>query len=303
MTFFKDYHNLLGKLSSSPLLTKAIRSLAIIILFWILLKIINKIIAKSNLNITLKYRWKKITTYTLVFISFFLIGRMWYEGVQSLATFFGLFSAGLAIALKDIIANIAGWIFIITRTPFDVSDRIAIGEHSGDVIDQSIFQFTILEIGNWVDADQTTGRIIHIPNGIIFTSTLTNYTQSFDYIWNEIPVLVTFESNWEKAKAILEKVVNDFPDKITKNVEKQLRKASEKYLISNIDLNSSVYTNVKDSGIMLTIRYLCLPNNRRKTSQDIWEAILREFAKADDIDLAYPTQRIYNNRLEGKVKN
>ena len=233
MTFFKDYHNLLTKLSSSPLITKAIRSIVIIILFWIVIKIIHKIIAKSNLDMTLKYQWKKTATYTSVILAFFLIGRIWYEGVQSLATFFGLFSAGLAIALKDIIANIAGWIFIITRKPFGVSDRIAIGEHAGDVIDQSVFQFTILEIGNWVDADQTTGRIIHIPNGIIFTSTLTNYTQSFDYIWNEIPVLVTFESNWEKAKSILEKVVGNFPDKITKDVERQLRKASEKYLINN----------------------------------------------------------------------
>ena len=70
----------------------------------------------------------------------------------------------------------------------------------GDVIDIRVFQFSILEVGNWVDADQSTGRIINIPNGKVFTETMVNYTTGFEYIWNEMPVLVTFESEWEKAK-------------------------------------------------------------------------------------------------------
>ena len=66
-----------------------------------------------------------------------------------------------------------------------------------------IFMFTLMEIGNWVDADQSTGRVIHIPNGKVFKEVLANYSKGFQYIWNEIPVLVTFESNWKKAKEIL----------------------------------------------------------------------------------------------------
>ena len=80
--------------------------------------------------------------------------------------------------------------------------------HAGDVIDIRLFQFSINEIGNWVDADQSTGRIIHIPNGIVFTEPQANYTAGFQYIWNEIPVLVTFESDWKKAKQILTDIVN-----------------------------------------------------------------------------------------------
>ncbi len=289
-------------LNNSPILSKSFKSVIIIFLFWILIKIVHKIINKSALESVTKFRWKKISTYAIVLIMFFLVGRIWYKGVQALATFFGLFSAGLAIALKEIIANIAGWLFIFLKKPFEVADRIQIGEFAGDVIDQDLFQFTILEIGNWVDADQTTGRIIHIPNGKIFTLNLVNYTQGFNYIWNEIPVLITFESNWKKAKDILNKIVNSFPDKISKSVQEQIRKASEKFLLDNIDLSPKVFTNVKDSGVLLTIRYLCEPGKRRKTAQDIWERILDEFAKTDDIDLAYPTQRFFNNRLEGKIK-
>jgi small-conductance mechanosensitive channel len=97
------------------------------------------------------------------------------------------------------LANLAGWVFIVWRHPFRVGDRVQIGEHAGDVVDLRIFQFSLMEIRNWVEADQSTGKIIHIPNGIIFTSPLANYTHGFNYLWNEIPITITFESDWEKA--------------------------------------------------------------------------------------------------------
>ena len=116
-----------------------------------------------------------------------------------------------------------------------------------------------MEIGNWVDADENTGRIIHIPNGKIFTETLANYGKGFEYIFNEIPVLVTFESDWEKAKKILERIAKDFGDDATKAAEKKIKKASQKFLIGKQKLHSTVYTKVADSGVLLTIRYLCMP--------------------------------------------
>jgi small-conductance mechanosensitive channel len=66
-------------------------------------------------------------------------------------------------------------------------------------------------------------------------------------------------------------------------------------------LTPSVYTHVKDSGVLLTIRYLCEPRRRRDSQQAIWEDILKKFAECDDIDFAYPTQRFYNNSVEGKT--
>ena len=82
-----------------------------------------------------------------------MLGVIWLGNLTNLATYLGLVSVGLTIALSDPNANIAGWIFIFWQHPFDVGDRIQIGKHAGDVIDARIFQFTVLEIGNWVDAD------------------------------------------------------------------------------------------------------------------------------------------------------
>ena len=78
-----------------------------------------------------------------------------------------------------------------------------------DVIDQRLFRFTLLEIGNWVEADQSTGRVIHVPNSWVFTEDIANYTAGFSYIWNELPVLVTFESDWRRAKRLLQSIADE----------------------------------------------------------------------------------------------
>ena len=132
-----------------------------------------------------------------------MIGSVWLSEFKELGTFLGLLSAGIAVALKDPIINFVGWLFIILRRPFTLGDRIQILGHSSDVIDIRLFQFTLMEIGNWVEADQSTGRIIHVPNGKVFVDTVASYNKGFHYIWNEMPVMITFESNWEKAKNIL----------------------------------------------------------------------------------------------------
>ncbi|MGC9362658.1 MAG: mechanosensitive ion channel family protein [Candidatus Syntrophosphaera sp.] len=252
---------------------------------WLLLKHIKD--PKSRFNT------RKSVTYAAVFLGIVLVGRVWFEGMSSITTFLGLVSAGLAIALKDLFANLAGWLFIIWRKPFVTGNRIQIGEHSGDVIDIRPFEFTILEINNWVRADQSTGRMIHIPNGMILSTPLSNYDSGFRYIWNEIPVLITFESDWKKAKAILEEITSKFAHETTDKAEREINEISGKFFIYYRNLTPKVYTSVEDSGVLLTIRYLTMIRQRRGTTELIWESILERFAEHPDIDLAYPTTRFY----------
>ncbi len=78
----------------------------------------------------------------------------------------------------------------------------------------------------------------------------------------------------------------------------KLREAAKKFMIFYNKLTPMVYTTVKDSGVLLTIRYLCDPRKRRGSEQEIWENILDAFAAHDTIDFAYPTQRFYNRTIE-----
>jgi small-conductance mechanosensitive channel len=263
-------------------------------------KIILNLVFKRIEDVKVRYKWRKTSTYLLSFLGFLVLVKIWFQGFGSLATFLGLLSAGIAIALKDPIVNLVAWAFIMIRKPFDVGDRIQIGSVSGDVIDLRIFQFTIMEIGNWVDADQSTGRIIHVPNGKVFTDFQANYSTGFNYIWNELGVLVTFESDWEKAKKILTDILNKHAENLTEDVQKKIKETSRRFMIFYSVLTPIVYTSVKDSGVMLTMRYLCDVRKRRISAATIWEEVLIEFAKHDNIDFAYPTTRFYDNLSEGK---
>src|SRR5437773_10397896 len=220
--------------------------------------------------------------------------------MQTLVTFFGLLSAGLAIALKDPVANLAAWAYIVWRHSADVGERIQISTHAGDVIDLRLRQITSNEIGNWVDADQSTGRIIHIPNGRVFTEPLANYDKGFKYIWNEVPVLVTFESDWKKAKDILTRIAFKHAEHLTAQAEQDLLSASRQYLINYSKLSPIVYTKATDSGVLLTIRYLIEPRKRRGTEHATWEDILTEFAQCPEVDLASHTVRPLKATEEGK---
>jgi small-conductance mechanosensitive channel len=247
-----------------------------------------------------RYRWRKVVTYVTLVVGIVVVGRTWFAGMQTLVTFFGLLSAGLAIALKDPVANLAAWAFIVWARPFEVGDRIQIGAHAGDVIDLRLLQFTLNEIGNWVDADQSTGRIIHVPNGRVFTEPLANYDKGFKYIWNEVAVLITFESDWKKAKEILARIAAKHAEHLTGQAEQDLLTASREYLINYRKLTPIVYTKVVDSGVQLTMRYLIEPRKRRGTEHAIWEEILTEFAGYPDVDLAYHTVRSFKSSEEGK---
>ncbi|MGB3464779.1 MAG: mechanosensitive ion channel family protein [Cyclobacteriaceae bacterium] len=251
---------------------------------------------KKITDVKSQYYWRNGIKNTHNAILIIAVGFIWVEQMDSLGTFLGLIGAGLAIALQDPIVNLAAWVFIIGNRPFEVGDRVEIDGMAGDVIDIRYFQFTINEINNWVDADQSTGRIIHIPNGRVFKASQANFTQGFRYIWNEMHVLVTFESDWRAAKVLLEGILTNHTEHMSESAKKILYKASKRYMIYYNNLTPTIYTSVKDSGIQLSMRYLCNPKKRRVTEHEIWEDVLDGFEGSDLYHFAYPTSRVMLDR-------
>ncbi|MCA1803404.1 MAG: mechanosensitive ion channel family protein [Rhodothermaceae bacterium] len=280
--------------------TRVVYSVSIVILLVLFRFIILFIAFRNTSDPKSRFKWRRTTTYVATLIGFLLIGREWFEGMQSLATFLGLLSAGLAIALRELISNFAGWVFILWRQPFHLGDRIQIGDQHGDVIDKRVLMFSLIEIGNWVDADQSTGRVLHIPNSHIFTQVLANYTSEFRFIWHEIPVHITFGSNAEKARHILQAIAEKHSAGCAEEAGIQLKKASDSVLIRYKVLTPTVYLSVRENGVRLTVRYLTDPRKRRGTEQSIWEDTLRAFKEDPEIEFAYQTIRIYDHDKEGK---
>jgi small-conductance mechanosensitive channel len=212
----------------------------------------------------------------------------------------GILGAGLALSLQESILCVAGWLLIMVQKPFDIGDRVEIDGHIGDVIDIRVFQTSLLEVGNWVEADQSTGRIINLPNSLMFRSVNSNYTKGFPFIWNELKTVVTFESDWQKAKDLIAGEAHEEAERIEEQVRRQITLMQSQYAIHYEHLKPIVYTDVVANGVRLTLRYLSPVRARRATTHRIWEGILASFNAEETIDFAYPTTRIFRNNEEGK---
>jgi len=288
---------------SAELAEKLATSVIILLVLWLIRRMVCAVMKRRVTDSARYYHVRRAVIHVSTFLGVLLVGRVWIKGFDSLATFLGLAGAGIAVAMHDTIANLAGWAFILSRKPFSVGDRIEIDGHTGDIIDIRVLQFSMIEVGNWVAAEQSTGRIIHVPNSKVLREPLANYETGFRYIWHEIPVLLTFESNWQAAKGVLSEIAKEKAEHLSEGAESQIRSAAKNYLIHVGKLTPIVYTTVRESGVLLTIRYIVKPRFRRGSEEEIWEAILSAFAERDDVAFAYPTTRFYQPPTSGLSAN
>lgn len=240
---------------------------------------------------------KKWTRYITAMIAVLWVLVIYNAHMQKDTPFYlfivGIFLAGIAISMRDVFSNVVGWFVIISQKGFKNGDRIKIGSFKGDVIDVGIFRTIIAEIGDWVEADQSTGRLISMPNSMVLSQEISNYTQGYDFIWDEIKLLITFESDWQKAESIITEIANkDFNQK-KEQIQERLKKVKRNLLLRFNYISPKVYVAVKDCGVELALRYMVRARRRRTLEDYVAREVLLQFKKENDIDFAYPTVRIY----------
>lgn len=156
----------------------------------------------------------------------------------------------------------------------------------GDVISKHALGFEILEIGKRVYGEQSTGRIIHIPNSYIFTKTLKNYTKVFKYIWDEVKVDITLDSDIRKTEEVLYEILfdNQVLTDIPKKMEDAVDDAILEYRIYYNNLDPIIYIKIEQSHIEMYLRYLVHPKKARGVQNEINMRIIDEYKKGN-IDL------------------
>ena len=283
---------ILPKGTQSDVNKKIGQTIFVLLISYLLMFVLIGYINKKILDIKARHIVRKniiyILSLTVIIITFFI----WIQNLNSITIFLGVASAGIALALQEVILCIAGWLLILIRRPFEVGDRIEMNGVKGDIIDIRLFQISMLEIGNWVDADQSTGRIVNIPNSFVFKGEHFNYSRGFDFIWNEIPILVTFESDWKRAREIMMGHAQKYAEGLEESVRRKIDAMRNRYMIFYGKLTPIVYVNIKDSGVELTLRYLTEAKKRRFTQDQLCQDILNEFDKHPEVNFAYPTYRI-----------
>jgi small-conductance mechanosensitive channel len=269
----------------------------IIVSVFILSLIIERLINKKIKNANLRHLSRKWIQYGRIIIIILILLFTWLKDPTSITTVIGFTSAGLALALHPVFMNIAGWLLIIIKKPINIGDRIEYNSIKGDVIDIQMFYTLILEVGNWVDGDQSTGRVVTIPNGKIFSENYFSTTIGFNGIWNEIKILITFDSNKDKAKKIILDIANDLVNQeVLATIQNEQVKMSKKYAIKPGKVTPITYFTIQPSGIQIELRYITLARNRRGIKTKLSESIYEAIHVAEDIDFAYPSQKIYMDK-------
>ena len=145
-----------------------VQFLSIVLAIYLLGIFVISLINRQVRDLRKRHGARKVTLYTtvLTILAFSIV--FWLESIRPVAVVISIVGAGLVVALQEIILCFAGWLLIIFKRPFSMGDRVEIGTVKGDVIDVRMFQTALLEVGNWVGAEQSTGRVVHIPNSKVF---------------------------------------------------------------------------------------------------------------------------------------
>jgi small-conductance mechanosensitive channel len=228
--------------------------------------------------------------FTLIVI--FILSSVWIEDPTTLIVSSGIIGAGLAIALQDVFRNLAGGLLAMFNNIYKIGDRIEINGNYGDVLGVGLFNTTLLEIREWIDGDQATGRLLSLPNSVVLSGIIKNYTKEFNFIWDEIRLPITYDSNWKEAYNKISDIVKQGTKEITMTAQDALKKLGKRYYLTSRQAAPFIYITLTDNWIDFKIRYITKIGDRRKVSTDLSRQILEEIQKSDNIQVASSTMVI-----------
>jgi len=271
-------------------LSKIFQSFTSIAVIYLVLKVfLEGAISKRITDSRARYSFRKTTQILFILVASIVVLRIWVPNPQDLLVAYGLFAAGVAISLQDIFKNFAGAITILLSNVYKVGDRIEIDSRLGDVIDIGLFYTTVLEIGEWVNGDQTTGRIMMIPNGQVLFASIKNYTKDHNFIWDEISLPITYGSDWQKAITLIEEIIKKETEEASKSAEAQINKLQERYFLSKRNIEPKIFVTPTDNWIMLRARYVSEVRDRRSVNSELSKIILESISQVEDITIASQT--------------
>ena len=256
-----------------------ILTVVIFAFFGVLKAIVKALYSRSDVSDKKKYFRNRMIKITLNIISIILVILLWGHRISGMVTIISFLSAGIAIAVKELIFDFFAGIYINMKKIFELEDRIEINGIKGDVVNIRSLGFEVLEVGDRVHAEQSTGRIIHIPNSFVFTYPLKNYTKAFKYIWDEVTIKVPLDADIEKTKEVLYNIVNnnEILESIPKKMEDAVAVVTVEYRNYYNYLDPIIYTEIVDSHVELYIRYIVHPKKARIVEDEIYLKVLEEY--------------------------
>jgi len=282
-----------------PLITNVILFILLVIVVLIIRRftmnrLYNRFKSSENWYVTRKIaRWTTNLIFGLSFI--YIFG----SDLTGFTTAIGLAGAGITYALREVIVSFAGWFAIMFGDFFKTGDRVLLGGTKGDVVDIGILRTTLMEMGEWVEGDQYTGRIVRVANSYIFTSPVYNYNADFRFLWDELHIPLHFGSNIPLAKQIVLQIAEETIGNYNERAEAEWGNMKRRYRIENASLKPQVYVAFDDNFITLSLRYIVDTRERRGVKDRMSISILEHFEREEDsIELASETFEVIHEERQ-----
>ncbi|MBU0762896.1 MAG: mechanosensitive ion channel family protein [Candidatus Altiarchaeota archaeon] len=249
-----------------------------------------------------------VWNYGVWVVTFVIVLAQFTGSLESLGISIGVFSAGLAIAMQQPLTSLVGWVIILSKRVYKVGDRILIKDIKGDVDQITPFNTVLREVGGDMKGFEPTGVKITFPNNIVLTEAIHNYSSDFPYVWEYIPVSVTYESDLALAKDLIKAATMDA-------LGNSMEKASEKmrpYLYGTpqeqeLSDEPTVLVSMDQSCVVVKVKFICRQNKRHKIKSDITDKILDAFNKPENknrVAIAYPHMQLvfHEDSVDGVFK-
>ncbi|MGC9520698.1 MAG: mechanosensitive ion channel family protein [Anaerolineae bacterium] len=188
--------------------------------------------------------------------------------------------------------SFAGYLSIVIGDIFRIGDRVRIGNVIGDVIDIGILRTSLMEIGEWVKAEQYTGRIVTVANRSIFTDPVLNYTARWPYLWDEITIPISYDSDWRLARDIVMERAQAYTAELQAKASAELQDMMRRYPVQETTVEPTLYVVMTDNWIEMTLRYVVKVRQRRAVAAALHRELLEHFEAEPQVSVASATFEI-----------
>ena len=278
---------------SYPLLVNVIWFLIFFVILYMLRRfLLNRLYGRLK-NSEHWYVARKFARWLNNIILFVVFMFIFGKNLTGFTTAIGLAGAGVTYALREVIVSIAGWFAILFGDFFETGNRVLLGGIKGDVVDIGVLRTTLMEIGEWVDGDQYTGRIVRVANSYIFNSPVYNYAADFKFLWDEIMIPLRFKSDMKVAKTILLDIAEKYTGEYNKEAAIAWENMKRRYKLENASLDNQVFLTFNDNWVEINLRYVVDYRERRGVKDKLFSEILERFnQEGERLEIASETLEV-----------
>jgi small-conductance mechanosensitive channel len=212
----------------------------------------------------------------------------------SAATFAGLLTAGVAVALQNVIVSMVAYFFLIGKYGIRVGDRVQISGVTGEVVDIGLVRIHLMELGGHGES-QPTGRIVAFSNSVVFQPSGGVFKQipGTNFVWHEVKLLLAPDTDYHAAKDRITQAADAALAADRDGLEAQ-RQMMEKNLssVSPGEFRPKVHLHYAAAGIEAVVRFPVMIERSAETDDEVMRGLLAELNREPKLKLISAEQPI-----------